>query len=1332
MLQHLNGGQRTAQRSGVPADSTAEFVEDAYWASKRLGGRKVTVADVLSSYQKDTNSLRSGYFIQKLFWQKISHKGSPVTPEQVIEEFFRQRDGRQKCLLAVAHFRESCYLKNIPIAGQRVTPDAVAESFPQSPNGKLGLARFRLKCCQDNINLNGRRITTDSVVAELKALSAPLELAYFLSHCCQNDLLIHGQPVTPETVLDAFPDTHHGRLGRAHFMEAWCLAGRRLNGERVPFKAVSDSFPNSQMGLQARGHFKASCCEYGLLFDGQPIPPEMAISDFQAADAQQPLARFLEVCCLKGLLVDGQPVPSEAVVRAFLAANDALGLARFKQACCLAGIKLHGELISADAVIDTFRAIGASLELARFKEHCFLHGLPVKGKALLAQDVAESFPGNALGKLSLTVFKATCCLEGILLNGQSVSAQSIIDNYLAIGGVTEVARFRQSCCEKRININGRPVLASEVLEGYRKAGSLKELAHFQNICFRQAMHDGDDSITQDTVAEGFRASGATLDLVRFREYCCLDGHRLNGEAVTPESVVAGYRGQKEEQMNIGRFKAKCCLGGIYLAGRPVNPEEVLRHFPSHHQGKMARTNFMKECFLRNIAVNGQPVTPESVLHGFPNTGDGKMSQALFRENCCLKGLRIYGRLVTPESVMQNFPDDHRGLISRARFMEKCALRGLSLSGQPISTQEVLANFPETPEGKLAAGRFLEQCLFKGLTLSGQPVTTEVVFTALDTPEGIMAKACFQAECYLRALPLHGQPVDAAAAVAAYPNNRDGQNLLMQFKKRCCLNNLPLADGPVQPEHMVYLLEQKKHLIEKAYFCADLALRARKLNGNYLSNDQVLDAFDQLPGDFSVKKVKFLMQRLIALPEQDYNREAQATFEQAWQILVSIPAKDERFCYQQCVMLFLAMKFTLQVAGQSVTPDQVWQSIRKLRDSLSSTRLRFYFLADCCCTGTALDDQPVSEQQVQDCLQKLPQSRLRLALSHWFEELCSRPRKPDALNRVLSLPPESKVQPQQTRRPKRIEVYIKDLSAGGPFPTEVVEYFDDPGSLDPALINSQTRKALGVVRGINGLCLNGSFSRWLQGVGSSFHDIDMIASQEAINTLITRLTGQIDRQESEAEIHCKVLARRALGCPELRLNPVFTVTLSEGDLGQKTSVLQASAYPPETISALDTTTAAIPGEHGTITCLSFTAEIGLLNDTLQYLSEQLDDLTALLLRGPGFTIPRTILFNYPQRPEERVFGLLMRYLLTLNKARQFLTLLTDTQWQGSTVQQTLQNLTVRLQEQVESHSHRELFVATVTQWLAGCVPASESQIKKCAFIHTLLNTLTPWEAVGQLQ
>ena len=191
-----------------------------------------------------------------------------------------------------------------------------------------------------------------------------------------------------------------------------------------------------------------------------------------------------------------------------------------------------------------------------------------------------------------------------------------------------------------------------------------------------------------------------------------------------------------------------------------------------------------------------------------------------------------------------------------------------------------------------------------------------------------------------------------------------------------------------------------------------------------------------------------------------------------------------------------------------------------------------------------------------------------------------------------------------------------------------------------------------------------------------------------------------------------------------MNPMLTVTLSEGDLGQKVSVLQASITPPETISTLNTTMAAIPGADASITCLAFVAEIELLNDTLQYLAEQLDDLTTQLLSKPGFAIPRTILFNFPQHPVERVFALLMRCLLTLNKARKFLTLINDRHEQDSSIQKKLQTLTSQLQERVQGHSHQELFVARVTQWLADYIPGNEYQIKKCAFIRSLLDMLTP--------
>ena len=53
---------------------------------------------------------------------------------------------------------------------------------------------------------------------------------------------------------------------------------------------------------------------------------------------------------------------------------------------------------------------------------------------------------------------------------------------------------------------------------------------------------------------------------------------------------------------------------------------------------------------------------------------------------------------------------------------------------------------------------------------------------------------------------------------------------------------------------------------------------------------------------------------------------------------------------------------------------------------------------------------------------------------------------------------------------------------------------------------------------------------------------------------------------------------------------------------------------------------------------------------------LEALTAQLQSSHVAHIPRTIIFNSPKTPQERIFGLLMRCLLTLNKAKQFAALL----------------------------------------------------------------------------
>ena len=1059
-----------------------EVLENAFWDKKLLCGRQVTTTEVFKAYRSETNSLRSGYFSKKLYLRQVPHQGQQMTVEGVITEFNRKRDLQSRCCYAVARIKMECCLKGISINGKPVSADEVADSFPDTPSGKLALNRFHEACWLERIPVHGQLVSADSVV-----------------------------------------------------------------------------------------------------------------KNYMAVDAKQELARFKQNCCFDALPINGQQVSPEEVFSLFQAAGDNLGLACFRRECCLAELPIAGQLVTPESVIKSFQALGAELEEARFLV----------------------------------------------------------------------------------------------------------------ICYWKGLNTGSQPISADQVANSLQAVNAHLELARFKASCCLEERLLRNHPVTPEMVLDSFPINHRGKLGLAHFKADCCLNGLHINGRPISPKEVLSHFSGHQLDKMASNHFIEECFLRGILVNGRRVTAESVLSGFPDTSDGRLSRAHFREICCLQGLPVSGHLVTPESVMKNFPDSLKGLIGLNRFKEKCILRGLRLSGRPVSMQEVLDNYPNTPMGKLAAGRFLEKCLFRGLTLRGQTVNAERVFQALH--EHPLAKACFQAECCLRSVPLHGRLVTTDEAVAAYPNSLNGQKQLIHFKWLCCLNNLPLAGKLIQPEQVVHLLEQRNQLLDKACFLTELALQARMFNGNYLSNDQVLGAFDQLKGNYVIKKVYFLIQRLIALPRENHNQKRQATFEQAWQLLADIPIKDDKYSYQRCVMLFLAMKYALSVTGLTITPGLVWQSIVALRDSFCNARLRFYFLADCCCTGTALNGQPVSEQQVLDCLEKFPPSRLRGALGHWFEELFDRPEKSDTLNHILP----NEVNPRGARQVKRPGVYTRDLLAEGR--SEAVEHFDNP--VEPGLINSQTRKVLNVVRGISGLCLTGSFSRRLQGVGSSFHDIDIMASREAISTMIARLTSALGNREQTSEIPCKVLACEAPGCPQLRLNPMFTITVSEGDLGQKVSVLQASVYPPETIFALNTTTATIPGEQGTITCLAFFAEIKQLNNTLQYLADQLDDLTAQLLNGPGFAIPRTILFNYPQHPRDRVFGLLMRCLFSLNKAKQFAALVACSA--PAALLTELQTRARCLHAKLLGHSHREPFMATLNRWLSEPSPEDTYLDSKCDFIRGLL-------------
>lgn len=1049
-------------------------------------------------------------------------------------------------------------------------------------------------------------------------------------------------------------------------------------------------------------------------------------------------------------------------------------------------------------VMTAYKKDHTSLRPGLFLSKLYLKGIPFNGGKITPNQVVDEFnrarDRNDKCQLSIAIFMEQCCLNNLLFKqkGQQkperVTPDAVVKAYPdSPEGKVAIARFNEQCCLRRLPLHGQLV-------------------------------------TPDAVIKTFRAVKAPLELARFMEHCCLnrllltpDG-RLNPEPVTPDAVAQAFRAAKAP-LEIARFKEQCCLRGLLFLHdgkqepEQVTPDEVMKAYREYPQDKLSPARFIEQCCLRGLYLSGQQVTPDAVIMAFPDSPSGKLGLARFQGRCCLRGFLLGGQQVTPDAVVNTFPNSPLGKLGLARFMEACCLRGLLLRGRQVAPDEIVTTFLQSLEQKLSLARFKEACCLKGLLLNGQLVTPDAVVASFsDIPEGKKDIAYFQAECCLRGLSLGGQQVT--------------------------------------PDKVVEDYEKGGWQSAKAMFYAQLALNGKKLQGSYLANHQVLEAFNKLPGDQSYSQADYLLKRLHTLAGYDETDEALETFQQAWQILNNAPVKDDENYQQVCVLHFIALQYDLPV-DQRYSADQILQTINSLRRSFRKTRFLFFFLAYCFNSNQSIGGQKVRIDQVLACLQRLPAgSKIRRALECWFERLGTRcdavivdkllffkrakplmmggdddhPEKyhPSARQSEraenLTAPPPSGNNPMGLPA-KRVEVYVGTDAQGCFYPQRIIEYRHDgkvrsgsaPGDTflrngpaitsphsdilgsvqaepveipcrppssghperSPATFSVNENKAiikgqspvsavaaqnlkqmlnineptasqsrvlhplilgtLEMIQEINGtydkavILITGSFSRYLQGGCPSFNDIDLICITEgAAEVLMARL--QTQNSEGDTDVAQIVTIRAIPGCPQIKLPKMYNIKLIEGDLGIKAVELQATIDNRGTPGNTDLAPIHLPGVERPVLCLPIHAEAQLVIEALSFLADHLDLLTEQLQKKPGFFIPRTLLFNYPKSSEERIFGLLMRCLLTLNKARQFQTLLIEgkTGYQPGPYDTTLvslQKLTAKLQAKLQGHSYRDPLVRRLEGAITSPRPNNDYMKKKCQCIQDLLEILT---------
>ncbi|WP_422467659.1 hypothetical protein [Endozoicomonas sp. ALC013] len=1235
--------------------------------------------------------------MENAFWQKKPLQGRQITSAAVLCTY-----GNETTSLRSGFFLQKLCLQNILHGTRKVSADQVIQEFNRLPDRnnkyKLAIARFKAECCLRGLVFKGQRVAPDVVVRDFEAIKVTLELARFKAECCLRSLPLKGRKVIPDGVVKEYPDTPEGKLGLARFKAECCLRRLPLKGQQITPDEVVKEYPDTPEGKLGMARFKAACCLRGLLLNGRPINADLLVKDYQAIKATLELARFRAECCLKGVPLNGQPVIPDAVVKGYQAVGATLELAHFKVECCLRSMPLNGQQVTPEEVVRDLQSTRATLELARFKEQCCLKGILLHGRQVTPDSVFREFPDTPEGRLGIARFKQECCLKGLVLHGQPVTPEAVLNSFPGSSeGKLGIARFKQECCLKGLVLHGQPVTPEAVLNSFPDSSEGK------------------------------------LGIARFKQECCFRGMRLHGQQVTPEEVVKIFPGNPEGKLAIVRFKVKCCLRGLSLYGQQITPDAVLMNFPDSPEGKLGIACFKEQCCLKGLLSNGKQFTPDVVARDF-RAAKAPLELAHFKEQCCLRGLALNGRKVTPDEVFRDFPDSPEGRLGAVRFKQQCCLRSLPLNGQQITPDEVVKGFPNSPEGKVAIARFKAECCLMGLILNGRQVTPDELVNDFQAARAPLALARFKAECCLRGLLLNGQQVT--------------------------------------PEEVVKDYERSGGLLEVAIFYSQLALNARKLNGNYLDNKDVLAAFNQVPGDHSSRQTRYLMQRLQQTQQCDDINEAQGILQEALQILNNVPVKDEQHRLQ-CLLKFMAMQQELTIDHQGVSAEQVLESINALRSSFQNSRLHFFFLAHCYITRQPIDGQEIHQYQVLECLQSFPEgSKLRHALGCWFEECSSEALVMDGLllreNAVdswwnsdsfngyeasASQQKASVVVSCQYPVSKQQGIYN---SRSGSLPRDAAESKFTTGAMTASVaqtlwqwsgrpvfphmpvmrLNALTLKALEIIQEINVSCthppilITGSYARFLQNICQVFNDIDIICTTEKTARLLFDKLQTLNTDRG-SEILKSIIISPIRGCQEIKLPSAYNIYLKDGDFGIKVMGLQVSLDDRVVYGNAAQLAVHVPGVERPVWCLSFAEETRLLNDTLEYLAEHLNPLTEQLQNGPVFDVPRTLLFNNPQNTGERIYGLLFRCLLTLNKARQFIALHSEDNpdsWshQLQKEQQRLYALTENLHMKLLRHSCFHDFEHRVNDWLATTHYVSDYQIKRKAFVKTLFAMMRPGE------
>ncbi|USE34536.1 hypothetical protein [Endozoicomonas sp. SCSIO W0465] len=918
--------------------------------------------------------------------------------------------------------------------------------------------------------------------------------------------------------------------------------------------------------------------------------------------------------------------------------------------------------------------------------------------------------------------------------------------------------FEDAFWKKKI-LRGRQITPADVLTAYgHDSNSLRCAFFLQKLCFQNIPHDN-RKITPDQVIQEFnrapdRRRKYQLAIARFMDQCCLKGLVLNGQQVSPGAVVKAFPDTPDGKLGIARFKAECCLRGLPLNGQQVTTDAVVKDYRAA-RATLELARFMAQCCLRGLPLHGRQIRPDEVINSFPDSPAGKLGIACFKEHCCLRGLALEGRQVTPDAVVKDFPESAEGKLGIARFKAECCLRGLALNGQQITPDVVIKDF-QVARATLDLARFKQQCCLRGLALDGQQVTPDVVVADYQAAKATLEQVRFKAECCLRGLLLNGQQVTSDTVVKEYErggwllekaifysqlalNARElGSGYLDNQKVLEAFNEVPGCHSSRQVEYLMQRLKQPQWY-DETNEAQEIIQQTWEILKRILSKDdeqrrqQCILKFMamqyRLPIDHQSVSAEEILQNISTLRGSFQNLRLQFFF--LAQCYISGQPVDGRPIHKarvlECLQSFpegsklrhaLSCWFDQFSGNANIMDELLFKRDNAFPEWVSDRRNSY---SANCVNNTRYEHRDILDEVIPDtessCQRAESEEKPVALLDQGALFLCRERACGDETEKAEH---GSVARSATVAAAQNLQQTLKQALKIG------TQFFPDQQF---SQLNTLTLKALEIIQEINGfysdppIVITGSYARFLQNLCSSFNDINIICTTEVpARTLFDKLRALNADRGSEIPKHILIWPIR--GCQEIKLPKAYNIVLREGDFGTKTTGLQVSVDTRVIHGNSELFSVHVPGVEKPVCCLSFAGETRLLNNKLKYLADNLLLLTGRLQKGEVFDIPRTILFSLPNTTEERIYGLLMRSLLTLNKARQFIALYSEGEpddWpdQLQEEQQRLHALTEKLQLTLLNHAYRNGFEQSVNRWLSTTRHVNDYEIKRKDLIKGLL-------------